>query len=82
MRKPNYSIVENEAGKPLIIRDEGPWDLYPTITNNAEEVILDLWNQGIIWNDRRVLYYDSEGELDELRHEGMRFTGFSFIDKS
>lgn len=82
MRKPNYSIVADEPGKPLIIRDDGPWALYPTITNNAEEVIMDLWNRGLLKDSRRVFYYDSDDSLDELLHEGPRFTGFAFIDNS
>lgn len=82
MRKPNYSIVKDVPGEPLVIRDDGPWELYPTITNNAEDVITDLWNNGFLKDGRRVFYYDSEGDLDELRHEGPRFTGFVFIDNS
>jgi len=54
MRKSNYTIVrepfaytksqrEDEA---LIIRDLGPWDKFMTVTNNAENVVKELFEAG------------------------------------
>lgn len=73
-RKPNYSIETKTADK-LVLRDLGPWNLHPTITNGAEEVIADLQVQNVL-DGRRVFYYDSENKIDELRHERGRFVGF------
>ena len=72
-RRSNYSVVKSDAEK-IILRDIGPWDQYLTITNDAENVIEDL---SPVLHGRRVLYYDSEGELTELRHKDGVFTGFA-----
>ena len=74
MRMPNYEIVE-ETEEWMLLRDLGPWDQFPTITNAAEEVVerLDPALHG-----RRLYYYDSEGERTELRVENGRFAGFAF----
>lgn len=76
MRRAHYAVVSNEAQEPLVIRDVGPWDQHPTITNDAEAVVADLFQAGLIPGGRRVFYFDSENNLDELRHEEGRFLGF------
>lgn len=73
MRSPNYKIVEDTPEK-LVIQDVGPWDSHPTITNAAEETVRQL-APGL--GKRRLFYYDSEGQLDELVHEGGRFVRFA-----
>jgi hypothetical protein len=78
-RQSNYQIVSNTENKPLIIKDIGPWDKFMTVTNNAEGVVEELFAAGYLNNGRRLFYYDSENELDELIHDGGKFTGFKFI---
>lgn len=76
---PRYVVVCESflAGdEPLVLRDVGPWDQHPTVTNAAERVVQDLVAQGRLEPKQRLLYYDSEGELTEILHDGERFTGF------
>jgi len=74
-----YVFVEDDFLRtaPLIIRDIGPWDRHPTVTNGAEAVVRDLASSGYLPEGRRLLYYDSEGQLYELRVEHGRFAGFA-----
>lgn len=65
----------------LAIRDIGhddPTGNYPTITNDAEMVVADVVESGLL-RKRRLLYYDSEGELSELVLDaiGWRFARFA-----
>ena len=75
MNSAKYEVVSRD-GEKVVLRDVGPWDRHPTITNDAEQVVEDVsaWAGG-----RRILYYDSDGELTELRHEGTKLTGFAFV---
>ena len=72
IRTPNYEIVR-ESDDVVLIRDLGPWDKYPTITNGAEEVVAEL---APILRGRRLEYYDSEGHRDEIVVAEGRFVGF------
>lgn len=74
MNGSNYRVVHWDAEK-VVLKDLGPWDRHPTVTNDAEQVVADM---AYLVGGRRLLYYDSEGELTELRHEGAKFTGFAF----
>lgn len=58
-----------------ILRDKGPWTVHPTITNDVEWVVHALANLGLK-DGQQVFYFDSEGMLDEILHEGGRFKGF------
>ncbi len=58
----NYSIVLDKPDR-LVIRDDGPWDKYLTVTNAAEIVVFEL---AMRLNGRMLLYFDSEGELGRL----------------
>jgi len=71
----NYSIVRSDA-QQIVIRDEGPWDRHLTITNDAEAIVAGLHESGSL-RGRKLLYYDSDGQLDELVHEGGRFVRFA-----
>lgn len=74
----NYSIeVEESTESMLVIRDLGPWDYFKTITNAAEEVVAELTKYGALTDDRRLVYYDSEGEKSELLHRNGDFIGFA-----
>ena len=75
MREANFEIVEMTT-QAITLRDLGPWDKYPTITNAAEEVVEELSQRGIIKEGQRLLYYDSENELTELLHKDGKFEGF------
>jgi hypothetical protein len=66
--------VETDACDRIVIRDLGPWDEHPTVTNDAEWVVSQLVP---LVGSRRLYYYDSEGELDELVIRGGRFAGFA-----
>jgi len=72
MRCANYTIVADNE-KELVIMDVGPWDQYPTITNSAEEVVEQLAGR---LNGRRLMYYDSDNQLDQLLVKDERFAGF------
>ena len=74
MRTANFAIVEDSQDR-VVLKDLGPWDKHPTITNDAEGVVERL---APMLKGRRLFYYDSEGELDELAvdaHLGT-FAGF------
>ena len=70
-----YDIIQ-ATETCIVLKDLGPWDRYMTITNAAEHVIEDMQRIFIIGN-RRLFYFDSEGELTELCHEGERFIRFA-----
>lgn len=75
MRRANYK-VEVDTRHLFLIRDLGPWDQHPTITNDAERVVQDL---GPRLNGRKLLYYDSEGDLTELVVRDGLFIGFRVL---
>ena len=72
----SYRILSDGAGEPLLIRDVGPWDQHPTVTNDAEAVVAKLAAAGLLPEGRRLLYFDSEGRLDEILVARGRFAGF------
>ncbi|MCC6671076.1 MAG: hypothetical protein IT458_08445 [Planctomycetes bacterium] len=81
-RTAKFVVVESPflATEPLIIRDVGPWDLYPTVTNDAENVVRTLLASRLLLPGQRLHYYDSEGQLAEiLIHDG-RFAGFAPVE--
>jgi hypothetical protein len=79
MRRANYVIVEDDftQEQPLIIKDVGPWDRHPTVTNVAEDVVAELINSGHLPPGRVLWCYDSEGTLDELKVKDGKFDGFA-----
>lgn len=58
----------------VILRDLGPWDDFKTITNAPEWVVEKVCNEHP--STKRLLYYDSDGRLDEIRFENGRFKSF------
>ena len=76
MRTVNFVIVKDIEDQPLIIRDVGPWDKHPTVTNAAEDVVRELIVRGHLPEGRQLFYYDSEGKLDELLVKDGLFAGF------
>lgn len=75
----NFVVISNKPGKYLIIKDIGPWDKYMTVTNAAEEVVEFLHSTNLLSNNQRLLYYDSEGDLDELLVSDGKFAGFKAL---
>ena len=76
MKGANYVIVADTAAH-LVIQDVGPWDHYGTVTNAAEGVVAELYGRGVLREGKLLLYYDSDGNLDQLKHAAGRFTGFA-----
>jgi hypothetical protein len=73
MGNASWEVVRS-TNQYVLLRDVGPWDKYMTITNAAEQVVAALTK----WlGSRRLLYYDSEGELTELLVKDGHFTGFA-----
>lgn len=78
MRNPNFEIVEAESSDEcLVIRDVGPWDKHPTVTNNPESVVELLISGGVLQTGQRLEYYDSEGRRDQLLVKDGKFAGFA-----
>jgi hypothetical protein len=71
-----FQIVAEECDENrVVIRDIGPWNTYSTITNDAERVVLEM-HLHFALGRKRLLYYDSDRNLDELVHDGEgRFVG-------
>lgn len=72
MHPANFSIVRDSPGW-LLIKDEGPWDQFGTVTNDVERVVKLLAER---LGDRRLYYIDSYGEVDEICVREGRFDGF------
>jgi hypothetical protein len=88
MRHAQFETVTSECTPDvLVIRDVGPWDEFPTVTNDAEYVVRACTGTGALFPKggpgrgarlRRLWYYDSDGELGELRHDCKgKFLGFA-----
>lgn len=75
----NFVVLEDSftGDQPLVIKDVGPWDRHPTITNDAEHVVQVLLASFTLQPGQRLLYYDSEGQLAELLIKDGRFAGFA-----
>ena len=74
MKRANYRI-EASSSTHILLRDLGPWDQHPTITNDAEAVVEDL---AAILPGRKLYYIDSTGETGELLVKHGQFAGFSY----
>jgi len=76
-RHARFSIVRSDANS-ITIRDEGPWDEVPTVTNDAEDVVRRMIaDYGL--GSRRLFYYDSDGELTELVVENGAFARYAAV---
>jgi hypothetical protein len=71
-RQVNFEIIEDSADV-LLIRDLGPWDRFWTVTNGAEIVVAELASR---LGGRRLEYFDSAGDRDEILVLDGRFAGF------
>ena len=73
----NYKIVSKRSGNSVTIRDVGPWDRFMSVTNDAENVVEDLFRLGFLSEGERLFYYDSDDELDEIVIEDGQFKRFA-----
>jgi len=72
-QKSNFEI-QNSTQSFLVIKDIGPWDIFPTVTNDAENVVKELTP---ILLGRRLFYFDSDQELGEIMIRNGEFNGFA-----
>ena len=75
MKHCHFEICEVERDH-VTIRDIGPWDRHPTVTNDADFAVETLAAHGYLKDGRKLRYYDSEGRLDEIIVENGKFAGF------
>lgn len=80
-----YDFVDPPEGVPegsVVVRDVGHDRGFPTVTNDAEQVVETLLRLMARLGDppgTRIFYYDSEGTLSELRHDGERYAGIANV---
>ena len=78
----SYSIggvvftIEREEPDLVVLRDR---DGAKSVTNGAEYVVAWLAHLGKLTRSTVVAYYDTDGELDALLHDGARFIGFGHV---
>jgi hypothetical protein len=77
--KSNYEIISNKFGR-VVIKDIGPWDKFFTVTNNAENVVIELVQKGVLKPGNRLFYFDSVGDLSEIKIVGDKFCRFESFD--
>lgn len=69
------------SGDVLLVVDlYNPGSPSMTVTNDAEAVTEYVLAH--FGSKRRILYRDTEGRWDELKHDGQKFTGFAPIAQS
>jgi hypothetical protein len=66
-----YTVVSTDL-KSVTLRDDMG---LVSVTNDAESVVREVF---IKYGNRRILYYDSYGELGELIHNSGVFLDFGF----
>jgi excisionase family DNA binding protein len=74
MGKPANFRIESVDAEKMVIRDLGPWDQHFSVTNDAAGVVARM--VPLLGDDRRLFYYDSNGDLDEILLKDGRFVGF------
>lgn len=74
-----WAVIEDDflGDEPLVIKDLGPWTDHPTITNDVEAVVADLYATSDLKNGRRLFYIDSEGNKEEILHADGAFVDFA-----
>ena len=70
MIKSSFSVTEIKDDRVVIVDNNLGGR---SVTNDAENVVEYLYN---VYGNRRFFYIDSEGILDELRHNKGEFVGF------
>lgn len=72
-----YVMGERTDCDALVLIDVGPWNIHPSVTNDAENVVRRLLESGDLKPGQRLMYYDSEGNLDEILIADGQFAGFA-----
>lgn len=70
--------IVSEKDEYVVIRDD---NIGRSITNEAEKVCALLWNEGTLTGEdgqKRLYYYDTEGDVAELVHEHGLFIDIAF----
>jgi len=67
-------IIEKETSEYVYIIDIGVF--HRSVTNDVVEVLLHLSENNSLGN-RRLIYKDGIGRIDEIRHSNGEFTGFA-----
>jgi phage protein D len=76
MFRAKYEIIEDN--KDFILLDNID-SAGKSITNDAENIIEDLIKaSNVDINNKLVYYIDTEGRVDILKHNNIKFTGFKF----
>ena len=70
-----YEIVKWEADRVTIRDAFDSADPTMSVTNDAEAVVAEMLGRGL--GRRHLYYFDTHGQLDELKHDGVKFTGFA-----
>ena len=75
-------VPQESTPEVLVIRDlNNP--ACRSITNAAEDVVKYLYQAGDLKGNRRLWYYDTDGNKDEIIHDGEgKFIDFSFLPRS
>ena len=61
----------------LLIRDRSAIEQKMSITNDAENVVVFLYNLNFLSKNTELYYIDTTGRVDILEHDGQgKFTGF------
>lgn len=68
--------VMRDAPGVLVLRDVGPWDVHPTVTNDIEAVIAHLFETAQLMPTQQLFYIDSGGSLTEVYVKDGKFAGF------
>ncbi len=76
-----FRIEDNRPRFPLVIRDLCKRN-FMTVTNDIENVVEYLYAEGLLSTDRKLYYYDTEGNLDEIVHKNGQFVRFDIIRDS
>lgn len=83
MESARFEIVDRLSTEEfLVIRDLGPWHRFLTVTNDVENVVAKLIADAKLPGERRLLYIDSHGDLDEIAIEKGRFYKFMPIGQT
>jgi hypothetical protein len=73
-----YVVREHDVpADAKVIRDIGNHARCLTVTNDAEYIVTTLLSAGLMKRKQRLFYFDSDGALDEILHDGVKFTGFA-----
>ena len=67
-------IINQLTDNAVVIEDVGPWDKHSTVTNDAENVVLNVLQR---FRVNRIFYYDSNGDPGELLIKDGKFAGFA-----